>query len=57
MMLEDVDATTAPAASSSSLKDRLLKRKMIYKWVSWGVFIVLVVCLATIMSLMCVTNK
>ena len=57
MMLEDVDPTTGTAASSSPISERLSKRKKIYKWVSWGVFIVLVACLATIMSLMCVTNK
>ena len=57
MMLEDVDPTTGIAASSSPISVRLSKRKKIYKWVSWGVFMVLVAILATIMSLMCVTNK
>ena len=30
---------------------------MRYKCINWGVFVVLFVCLAAIMSFMCVTNK
>ena len=57
MMLKDVDSTVGLVAGSSSITDRLSKRKRVYKRVSWGVFIMLVACLAAIMSLMCVTNK